>query len=217
MVDGRTTIGARNRIFPFASVGAMPQDLKYRGEPSTLDDRRRQHRARVRLAQPGTEGGGMVTRDRQRLPVHGVLARRARLPPRRPVILANGVALGGHVTVENYAIVGGLARRAQFVRLGESSLCAAGAMVSKDVPPFCIVAGDRARLFGLNIVGLRRRGFSADDDPCAAARLPACSSTAAGSRREHVAQVRAELGTVPEVEQLRRLRRGVAAGHLSLA
>src|SRR5262249_56912677 len=77
------------------------------------------------------------------------------------VILANGVALGGHVTVESHAIVGGLAGVHQFVRLGESSLSAAGAMVSKDLPPFLPLAGDRARLFGLNTVGLQRRGLSA--------------------------------------------------------
>jgi UDP-N-acetylglucosamine acyltransferase len=126
------------------------------------------------------------------------------------VILANGAALGGHVTADDYAIVGGLAGVHQYVRIGESALCAAGAMVSMDVPPFCTVAGDRARLRGLNLVGLRRRGFgpatiralkratgSSSTSPADGARRsrargprsatsrrrPAASSFVAGSRR----------------------------------
>ena len=80
VIDGRTTIGARNRIFPFASVGAMPQDLKYRGEPSTLTIGDANIVREYVSLNPGTEGGGMETRRRQRLPLHGVLARRTRLP-----------------------------------------------------------------------------------------------------------------------------------------
>jgi UDP-N-acetylglucosamine acyltransferase len=117
------------------------------------------------------------------------------------VILANGVALAGHVTVEGHAIVGGLGGVHQFVRLGESSLCAAGAMVSKDVPPFCTVAGDRARLFGLNAVGLRRRGFSVATIR-ALRRAYRLLFHAPGRRQDHVAQVQAELGGVPEVGRL---------------
>jgi UDP-N-acetylglucosamine acyltransferase len=89
----------------------------------------------------------------------------------------------------------------QFVRVGESSLCAAGAMVSKDVPPFCTVAGDRARLFGLNVVGLRRRGF-ATTTIRALRRAYRRLFHSGGSRREHIAEVRDELGAVPEVARL---------------
>ena len=117
------------------------------------------------------------------------------------VILANGVALGGHVTVASHAIVGGLAGVHQFVRLGESSLCAAGAMVSKDVPPFCVVAGDRARLFGLNTIGLRRRGLSAAAIQ-SLRRAYRLLFHGGRSRRDGIARVRALLGDVPEVERL---------------
>ena len=117
------------------------------------------------------------------------------------VILANGAALGGHVEAQDHAIVGGLAGVHQHVRIGESALCAAGAMVSMDVPPFCTVAGDRARLRGLNVIGLRRRGFGI----AAIGRLKRAYRLlfqAGGTRREALARVRAALGDVPEVARL---------------
>src|SRR5678815_4943345 len=79
------------------------------------------------------------------------------------VILANGVPLAGHVTVEDHAILSGLAAVAQFVRIGESAFVGGGSMVVMDVPPFCIASGDRAKLKGLNLVGLERRGFDAEE------------------------------------------------------
>ena len=201
VVDGRTTIGARNRIFPFASVGTIPQDLKYRGEPSTLTIGDANIVREYVSINPGTEGGGMATviGSGCLFMVSSHVAHDCRLG--ESVILANGVALAGHVTVEDHAIVGGLAGVHQFVRLGESALCAAGAMVSKDVPPFCTVAGDRARLFGLNVVGLRRRGFPADTIR-ALRRAYRQLFQGGGNRRDHLAAVRAELGAVPEVERL---------------
>jgi UDP-N-acetylglucosamine acyltransferase len=109
---------------------------------------------------PGTEGGGMETVIGHRclLMVSSHVGHDCRLAD--SVILANGVALGGHVVVESHARIGGLAGVHQFTRIGESALCAAGAMVSLDVPPYCMATGDRARLLGLNVVGLKRRGFS---------------------------------------------------------
>ncbi len=201
VVGGRTTLGARNRVFPFASVGSSPQDLKYRGEPSTLALGDANIVREYVSINPGTQGGGMETviGSGCLFMVSSHIAHDCRLGD--SVILSNGVALAGHVTVESHAIVGGLAGVHQFVRLGESSLCAAGAMVSKDVPPFCTVAGDRARLFGLNMIGLRRRGFSTTTIR-ALRRAYRLVFHSGGSRREHAARVRAELGTVPEVARL---------------
>jgi len=201
VVEGRTTLGARTRVFQFASIGAPPQDLKYRGEPSTLelgdDNTIREY---VTL-QPGTMGGGLVTRIGSGclFMVSAHVGHDCRVGS--SVILANGAALGGHVIVEDYAIVGALAGVHQFVRVGESALCAAGAMVSLDVPPFCIAAGDRARLYGLNAVGLRRRGISRDSR---AALKRAYRLLFQGERlwRRGVGTVRGELGAVPEVERL---------------
>jgi UDP-N-acetylglucosamine acyltransferase len=201
VVSGRTTIGARNRVFPFASVGGMPQDLKYRGEPSTLVLGDANIVREYVSINPGTQGGGMetVVGSGCLFMVSSHIAHDCRLGD--SVILSNGVALAGHVTVESHAIVGGLAGVHQFVRVGESALCAAGAMVSMDVPPFCTVAGDRARLFGLNVIGLRRRGMSAATIR-ALRRAYRLLFHGGGTRREHMALVRAELAGVPEVERL---------------
>ena len=116
------------------------------------------------------------------------------------VVLANGVALGGHVRADDYAIVGGLAGVHQFVHLGESSLCAAGAMVSQDVPPFCMVAGDRARLHGLNLIGLQRRGFP--EETIRVLKRAYRALFAATPRREAETEVEAAHGEVPEVRRL---------------
>ncbi len=201
VVEGRTTLGARTRVFQFASVGAPPQDLKYRGEPSTLelgdDNTIREY---VTL-QPGTAGGGLVTRIGSGclFMASAHVGHDCRVGDH--VILANGAALGGHVVVEDHAIVGALAGVHQFVRIGESALCAAGAMVSLDVPPFCIAAGDRARLYGLNTVGLRRRGISRESR---AALKHAYRLLFQGEQswRRRIDAVRGELGGVPEVARL---------------
>jgi UDP-N-acetylglucosamine acyltransferase len=201
VVTGRTTLGPRCRIFPFAAVGMPPQDLKYRDEPSRLevgaDTSIREH-ASVHL---GTTAGGMLTRVGRGclLMVSAHLGHDARLGDN--VVVAAGAAIGGHVVIDDFAIIGGLVGVHQFTRVGESALCAAGAMVSSDVPPFCTVAGDRARLFGLNSVGLRRRGFAPD---VIRTLKRAYRLLFQGDRRrgDAVARTRAAFGDVPEVERL---------------
>lgn len=202
VVDGRTTLGARNRVFQFASVGAQPQDLKYRGEASTLvagDDNIVREFVSI---SPGTAAGGMVTRvgNGCLFMVSSHVAHDCQVG--NHVILANGVALGGHVRVEDYGIVGGLAGVHQYVRVGESALCAAGAMVSMDVPPFCTAAGDRARLHGLNLVGLRRRGFPTETIAALKRAYRLLFHAGGVTRREAIATVRDGLGQVPEVARL---------------
>lgn len=162
VIDGRTTLGTGNRVFPHASLGTVPQDLKYRGEPAELVLGNDNIVREFATLQIGTAGGGMVTRvgDGNLFMNFTHVAHDCRVGNRN--VLANGAQLGGHVTIEDHAVVGALAGVHQFVRIGESAMVAAGAMVSQDVPPFCNVAGDRARLHGLNLVGLRRRGFEAD-------------------------------------------------------
>jgi UDP-N-acetylglucosamine acyltransferase len=201
VVEGRTVLGARTRVFQFASVGAAPQDLKYAGEPSTLvmgDDNIVREFASVN---PGTAAGGMTTRIGSGclLMVSSHVGHDCRVG--NHVILANGAALGGHVTVDDFGIIGGLAGVHQFVRIGESALCAAGAMVSMDVPPFCVAAGDRARLRGLNLIGLRRRGV-APEVLVSLKRAYRALFQGVGPRRETLIHVRAELGRVAEVSRL---------------
>ncbi|WP_028794592.1 acyl-ACP--UDP-N-acetylglucosamine O-acyltransferase [Thalassobaculum salexigens] len=163
VVGGRTTIGPRTQIFPFASIGLQPQDLKYKGEPSTLeigaDNVIREH---VTM-NPGTEGGGMVTRiGNGCLFMVGVHVGHD-CQVGNQVIMANNATLAGHVTVQDFAVLGGLSAVHQFARIGRYAMVGGVTGVERDVIPFGSVMGDRARLSGINIVGMKRRGLSRDE------------------------------------------------------
>lgn len=162
VIEGRTTIGCENRIFQFASVGAIPQDKKYAGEESTLVIGDHNVIREFATLNPGTLGGGMVTRvgGHNLFMVYSHVAHDCTVG--NHVILANSATLAGHVILEDYVVVGGLVGVHQFARIGESALLAAGAMVSLDVPPYCAAIGDRAHLYGLNLIGLKRRGFRSE-------------------------------------------------------
>jgi UDP-N-acetylglucosamine acyltransferase len=159
VIQGRTSLGEDNTVFPFASVGSVPQDLKYKGEPSELLIGDRNTIREYVSLNPGTTGGGMVTRvgNENLLMMYCHIAHDCILGNRN--VIANGATLGGHVVIQDYVIVGGLVGIHQFVKIGSSAILGAGSMVSKDVAPFCNATGDRARLRGLNLEGLRRRGF----------------------------------------------------------
>ncbi len=160
VVEGNTTLGEGNIIFQFASVGSVPQDLKYKGENSQLIIGDHNTIREFVSLNPGTTGGGMETRigDHNLLMMYCHIAHDCVLGSHN--IIANGATLGGHVGIEDYVIVGGLVGIHQFVKVGTSAILGAGSMVSKDIPPYCNATGDRARLRGLNLEGLRRRGFS---------------------------------------------------------
>ena len=159
VIEGRTTVGERNTIYQFASVGSIPQDLKYRGEPSELVIGNHNTIREYVSLNPGTTAGGMLTRvgDHNLLMMYCHIAHDCIVGNRN--IVANGATLGGHVVIEDSIIVGGLVGIHQFVKIGSGAILGAGSMVSKDVPPFCTATGDRARLHGLNLEGLKRRGF----------------------------------------------------------
>lgn len=159
VVEGRTKIGEGNVIFSFATVGTVPQDMKYKGEASELIIGNYNTIREYASLNPGTQGGGMVTQvgDYNLLMMYCHIAHDCTLGNRN--IIANGATLGGHVVVEDFVIVGGLVGIHQFVRIGSGAILGAGSMVSKDVPPFCNATGDRARLRGLNVEGMKRRGF----------------------------------------------------------
>ena len=159
VIDGHTNVGERTEIYPFSSIGLRPQDLKYAGEPSVLeigaDNVIREH---VTM-NPGTEGGGMITRVGHSclFMVASHVAHDCQLGDH--VILANNAALGGHVSVGDWAILGGLSAIHQYVRIGRHAIVGGMSGVEHDVIPYGSVMGDRARLAGLNLVGLKRRGF----------------------------------------------------------
>ena len=160
VIDGWTEIGADNQIFHFAAVGGIPQDLKYKGEETWLKIGDRNIIREFTTLQPGTVTGigETVIGNDNLFMAYCHVAHDCVVANR--VIMANGSTLAGHVEVESFAILGGLSAVHQFTRIGESVMLSGGAMVGQDVPPYTIAAGDRARLRGLNIVGLRRRGFS---------------------------------------------------------
>jgi UDP-N-acetylglucosamine acyltransferase len=159
-VAGRTVVGADTRIFPFASIGHQPQDLKYQGEKSRLEIGRRNVVREHVTMNPGTSGGGMLTKvgDGCLFMVGAHVAHDCRLGDH--VIMANNATLAGHVVIGDYAILGGLSAVHQFVRIGKHAMIGGVTGVERDVIPYGQVVGDRARLVGLNIVGLQRRGFS---------------------------------------------------------
>jgi UDP-N-acetylglucosamine acyltransferase len=160
VIEGRTSVGQGNTIYQFATIGSRPQDLKYRGEASELIIGNQNTIREYVSLNPGTAGGGMVTRvgDHNLLMMHCHIAHDCLIGSHN--IIANGATLGGHVVVEDHVIVGGLVGIHQFARIGSGAILGAGSMVSKDVPPFCNATGDRARLRGLNLEGLKRRGFT---------------------------------------------------------
>jgi UDP-N-acetylglucosamine acyltransferase len=159
VVGGRTNIGANTKIYPFASIGLQPQDLKYKGEPSQLivgcNNVIREH---VTM-NPGTEGGGMITRvgNNCLFMVGAHVAHDCQVGDH--VILVNNATLAGHVDVGNWAILGGLSAVHQFVRVGRHAMVGGMSGVENDVIPYGSVIGNRARLSGLNVVGLKRRNF----------------------------------------------------------
>lgn len=163
VVTGRTSIGPNTHVYPFASIGHQPQDLKYKGEPSELvigaNNIVREH---VTM-NPGTAGGGMSTHvgNNCLFMVGAHVAHDCKIG--NNVILANNATLGGHVEVEDYAILGGLAAVHQFCRIGRHAMVGGMSGVEQDVIPYGSVVGNRARLLGLNIVGLKRRGFARPD------------------------------------------------------
>lgn len=200
VIEGRTRIGAGNRFFQFAAIGADPQDLKFKGEESELIIGDRNTFREFVTAHPGTTGGGMVTRvgSGNLLMNYVHIAHDCIFGDAN--ILANGVQLGGHVTIENYVVVGALSGVHQFVRLGESALIGAGSMVSQDVPPFCNATGDRARLHGLNNLGLKRRGLSTEQS-LALKRAYRTMFRSKLKVAEAAARIRAEEKGIAEVER----------------
>ncbi|WP_020675689.1 acyl-ACP--UDP-N-acetylglucosamine O-acyltransferase [Geopsychrobacter electrodiphilus] len=161
VIEGRTTIGIDNQIFQFASIGAVPQDLKFHGEQTTLIIGDRNKIREFTTLHLGTEDGGAVTRvgDDNLFMAYSHVAHDCLVG--NHVILANCATLAGHVVVDDYAIMGGLSAVHQFTRVGAHVMASGGSMIAQDVPPYTIVQGDRAKVVGLNLVGLKRRGFPA--------------------------------------------------------
>ena len=213
VIEGDTTLGEGNVVFQFAAVGAIPQDLKYGGEPTRLMIGNANQIREFATVHIGTAGGGGVTRigNGCLLMANSHVAHDVQLGD--GCILANSVALAGHVAVEDHVIFGGLAAVHQFTRIGRLAFVSGGAMVTQDVPPYVTVQGDRAEVVGINTVGLSRAHF----DEHAQARVKAAFKVVFRSKmglREAVAHVKAEYGGNAEIDHfiafLEGSQRGIA-------
>lgn len=160
VVTGETSVGEGTVIFPFASVGEVPQDLKFRGERVRLEIGARNRIREYVTMNPGTEGGGGVTviGDDGLFMAGSHVAHDCRIGNK--VILVNNASVAGHCVLEDEVIIGGLSGVHQWVRIGRNAMIGAVTMVTADVIPYGLVQGPRGHLDGLNLVGLKRRGAS---------------------------------------------------------
>lgn len=200
-VAGRTTIGARARVFPFASIGHIPQDLKYAGEPSTLtigDDCTFREGVTIN---PGTEGGGMVTTigDRCAFLANSHVGHDCIVG--NDVVFSNNVMLAGHCVVGDFVIMGGGAAVIQFARVGAHSFVGGMSGLENDLIPYGMALGNRAHLSGLNVIGLQRRGFTRDDIQ-SLRRAYRLMFAAEGTLQERVDDVAQEFSSHPIVTEI---------------
>ncbi len=201
VIDGDTHIGNGTEIYPFASIGLAPQDLKYAGEPtSTRIGGRNQIREFVTIHR-GTEGGGGVTQigNDNLLMAQAHVAHDCQIGDH--VIMANAATLAGHVEIADRANVGAYSGVHQFCRVGREAFIGGYSVVVKDAPPFAVIQGNHAKCYGLNTVGMKRRGYSrkAISDLTKAYRLLLSSKL---NTTQAVERIREEISDSPEVDVL---------------
>lgn len=162
VIKGPMRIGRDNKIFQFSSLGEIPQDKKYKGEPTLLEIGDRNVIREFCTFNRGTVQGGGVTRvgNDNWIMAYVHLAHDCLIG--NHTVFANNASLAGHVVIEDHVILGGFSQVHQFCRLGTHSFTAFGSGIAKDVPPYVMVAGHPAEPHGLNVEGLRRRGFSSE-------------------------------------------------------
>lgn len=201
-VGGKTTLGAHNHVFPFASLGHAPQDLKYHGEPSQLVIGNFNVIREHVTMNPGTEGGGMLTRvgDHCLFMVGTHVAHDCTVGNR--VIMANNATLAGHVEVEDFALIGGLSAVHQFVRIGKHAVIGGMSGVEHDVIPYGSVMGERASLAGLNLVGMKRRGYTRESIHAVRRAFKELFLQKGGTLQERSALLREQYHNIAEVMEI---------------
>jgi UDP-N-acetylglucosamine acyltransferase len=160
VIDPYVDIGSDCRIFQFAAIGAEPQDLKFSGEKTFVKIGSGNVIREFVTIHRGTADGSGVTEigEDNLIMAYSHIAHDCKLG--RRIVLSNNATLGGHITIGDYSVIGGLVAIHQFVRVGNFAFIGGKSAVVKDIPPYMIAAGDRAKLHGLNVVGLKRQGFS---------------------------------------------------------
>ena len=159
-IDGYTSIGDNCNFYPYSTIGTCPQDLKYKGEKSFLKIGNNNIFREFVTINPGTKGGGLITSigNNCLLMVSSHVAHDCQIG--NNIILVNNASLAGHVIVDDYAVLGAFSGVHQFCRIGKHSMTGAMSGIDSDVIPYGTVFGNRAHLSGLNIIGLKRRGFT---------------------------------------------------------
>ncbi len=197
-IDPFVEIGSGCEIFQFAAIGAPPQAIKFGGEETWVRIGRNSVIREFVTIHRGTEFGGGLTEvgEENFLMAYCHIAHDCRLG--RQVIMANNATLAGHITIGDYVTVGGLVAVHQFVRVGDYAYVGGKSAVVKDIPPYVIAAGDRARLHGLNTVGLKRRGMS-DQTLSALKKTYRIIFRVGLTLNEALQRVRAEVEPTPEV------------------
>jgi UDP-N-acetylglucosamine acyltransferase len=162
-IEGNTKIGKGTKIFPFASIGTQPQDLKFKNEPNSLDIGEHNIIREYVTINPGTEGGGSKTLvgNNCLFMISSHIAHDCKIG--NGVIIANNVPLGGHVTIEDSVVIGGNSAVQQFTRIGKMAMIGGMTGVLHDVIPYGLSTGNRNSLQGLNLIGLRRAKFENKD------------------------------------------------------
>jgi UDP-N-acetylglucosamine acyltransferase len=211
VVLGRTTVGANNRFFSHCVVGGIPQDLKYRGEPTTLEIGDRNAFREFVTVSLGTAGGGGVTR----IGSGCLLMANSHIGHDSHVgdgaIIANSVAIAGHVVIEDHVHFGGLSASHQFCRVGRLAFVGGMTGVAMDIAPYCTVAGSRAELAGLNTIGMQRAGMTEEQ----IARVKQAYKIVFRSNlglAEAIAQLDAELAGHPETDHFIAFLKGSQRG-----
>ena len=212
VIEGNTRLGEKIKIFQFASIGAAPQDLKYAGGPTRLEIGDGTIIREFVTVHRGTEGGCGVTRVGRQclLMAYCHVAHDCQVGD--GVIMSNGATLGGHVEIEEHAIIGGLSAIHQFCRIGAYAFLGGMSGTNKDIPPFVKYWGQRGNLYGLNLIGLRRQGFSREviDALKEAYRIIFKGNDMI---RDAIDVVESRLGTISEVKRftefIRSSKRGV--------
>jgi UDP-N-acetylglucosamine acyltransferase len=201
LIAPHTRIGQRCQIYPFAVLGTQPQDLKFQGEESRVvigDDNVIREYVTIHR---GTRYGDYCTTvgSRNYIMAYSHIAHDCKVG--NEVIMANVATLAGHIHLDDYSIIGGLVAIHQFVRIGKYAFVGGKSAVSKDIPPYVIASGDRAKLYGLNLVGLKRRGFGAEtlETLKQAYRILFRSH---GTLKEALEKIAQELPRIPELDYL---------------
>lgn len=215
IVEGRTSLGSGNTVFPYACVGTIPQDKKYAGENALLEignDNKIREFVTINI---GTNHGGGLTSigDDNLFMAYSHVGHDCRIGSDN--VIANSCALAGHIVLHDHIVLGGMTGIHQFVHVGSHVIASAGSLIGKDVLPYTICQGDRATLRGINLVGLKRRGFS--KEAIAAIKKAYRLYFSVDSSEDPVAYVRSEMDPVlPEVEHMLAFAIGGGSGRALL-